>query len=435
MKRLALIAGAAVVLLSGIGAGAYFYLGPKLASDGAAPVAHLGHKTETSVSGSEVKAQKSAELRRLLEQLGTAQDRVVRGDRSALADQGRLLTEISDVLRHFERPDWDNYANVRGAFVYVLSGGDYGVLKPLANDESLYEADRTLAQGIMQFAQGNASEAKKLLSDVDPRSLDVSLVGPFALAQASFYIGHEDGKAIELLDEARLVCPHTAIEEAAARREIPILVSSGDTDRAVMLMSDYLRRFGKSIYAWKLFRDFSAAAAKRDEFSNGDLVDKLDVATSTADKQARIDLFLAMAGAALPHGRIALAKAAAGKVLSLKPESIEDIDRATLYGAAAKAPTTQAAEALNALHQIALDRFSGDDAEIHEVAGYVAHTVARDKIVDGDKDRRTDEHTNQSNSGGGSPPKSQELSIIANAVESADAALKEADMVMSGNVK
>jgi chemotaxis protein MotC len=435
MKRLALIAGAAVVLLSGIGAGAYFYLMPPLVSGAAPPASHLGHQTETSVSGSEIKAQKSAELRRLLERLGTVQDRVVRGDHAALADQGRLLTEISDVLRHFEKRDWDNYANIRGAFVYVLSGGDYGVLKPLADDEALYEADRTLAQGIMQFAQGRTGEAKKLLSDLDPRSLDISLVGPFALAQASFYIGHDDAKAIELLDEARLVCPHTAIEEAAARREIPILIGSGDTGRAMMLMSDYLRRFGKSIYAWKLFRDFSAAAAKRDEFSNGDLVDKLDVATSTADKQARIDLFLAMAGAALPPGRIALAKAAAGKVLSLKPESIEDIDRATLYGAAAKAPTTQAAEALSALHQITIGRFSGDDAEIHEVAGYVAHTVTRDKIADIDKDRKTDERANQSSSGGGSPPKSQELSIVANAVESADAALKEADMVMSGNVK
>lgn len=435
MKRLALIAGAAVVLLSGIGAGVYFYFKPSLVSGAATPASRLGHKTEASASGSEINTDKSAELRRLIERLESVQDRVVRGDHDALPDQGRLLTEISGVLRHFEKQDWDNYANVRSAFVYVLSGGDYGVLKPLADDESLYEADRTLAQGIMQFAQGKTAAARKLLSDVDPRSLDVSLVGPFALARASFYIGHDNAKAIELLDEARLACPHTAIEEAAARREIPVLIDNGDTARAMVLMGDYLRRFGKSIYAWKLFRDFSVAAAKRDEFDSNDVVDKLTVATSTADKQARIDLFLAMADAALPPGRIVLAKAAASKVLSLKPEAAEDIDRATLYEAAAKAPTTSAAEALSALHQIAVDRLSGGDTEIHEVAGYIAHTVTRDKIAASDEVRRPGERMEQSSAGGESPAKSHELSLVANAVKSADAALKEADMVMSGNMK
>lgn len=435
MKRLALIAGAAVVLLSGIGAGVYFYLKPSLVSGAATPVPRAGHKTETSVSGADVKTDKSIELRQLIERLGAVQDRVVHGDQDALADQGRLLTEVSGVLRHFEKQDWDNYANVRGAFVYVLSGGDYGVLKPLADDESLYEADRKLAQGIMQFAQGKTGAARKLLSDVDPRSLDASLVGPFALARASFYIGHDDAKAIELLDEARLASPHTAIEEAAARREIPLLIGSGDTARAMVLMGDYLRRFGKSIYAWKLFQDFSTAAAKRDDFNSGDVVDKLTTATSTADKQARVDLFLAMAGAALPPGRIVLARAAASKVLSLKPEATEDIDRATLYEAAANAPTTRAAEALSALHQITLDRLSDNDTEIHEVAGYIAHTVTLDKIaVDGDV-RKPAEGMNQSSAGGENPAKSHELSLVANAVESADAALKEADLVMSRNVK
>jgi chemotaxis protein MotC len=430
MKRVALIAGAAVVLLSGIGAGIYFYLKPSLVSRAAMPAPRPNHKMEAAIGDPNAKIEKSAELSRLVERLGAVQDRVVRGDHGALADQGRLLSEISGVLRHFEKRDWNSYANVRGAFVYVLSGGDYGVLKPLAEDNSRYEADRMLAQGIMQYGQGKTNAARKLLADVDPRSLDVSLVGPFALARASFYIGHDDAKAIALLDEARLASPHTAIEEAAARREIPVLIGSGDTSRAMLLMTDYLRRFGKSIYAWKLFRDFSAAVAKREEFDSSDVVDKLTTATSAADKQSRIDLLLAMAAAALPPGRIVLARAAASEALSLKPDSAEDIDRATLYEAAANAPTTHAAEALTALHQIAVEHLSDSDIEIHEVAGYIAHTVTSDKVTADDEAHKLSEQKSVESS---STP--HELSLVSSAVESADAAIKEADMVMSGNVK
>lgn len=430
MKRLALLAGAAIVLLSGIGAGAYFYLKRSPVSGAAKPAARSIIRTDASVVDPRIKTEKSADLSRLIERLGAVQDRVVRGDHGALADQSRLLTEISGVLRQFEKPDWDNYANVRGAFVYVLSGGDYGVLKPLADDESRYEADRTLAQGLMQYAQGQTKAARKLLADVDPRSLDVSLVGPFALARASLHIGEDDKKAIALLDEARLASPHTAIEEAAARREIPVLMGNGDAARAMLLMTDYLRRFGKSIYAWKLFHDFSAAVAKRDEFDNGGIVDKLTAATSTADKQPRVDLLLAMAAAALPPGRIALARAAAKEALSLKPDSMEDIDRATLYEAAANAPTTRAAEALTGLHQIAIDGLPASDREIHEAAGYIARTVTLDKIAGEDNARKLSEKN-----GAGNPPTPHELSRVSSAVESADAAIKEADMILSGNVK
>lgn len=429
MKRPVLIAGAAV-LLTGIGTGAYFYLKPMLASGAATPAARSNSRAEASIGGLGINAEKGVELSRLVQRLGIVQDRVVRGDNGALADQDRLLTEISGVLRHFEKPDWDNYTQVRDAFIYVLSGGDYGVLKPLADDESRYEADRTLAQGIMHYAQGQTNPARKLLADVDPRTLDVSLVGPFALARASLYLGHDDAKATALLDEARLACPHTAIEEAAARREIPVLMASGDTTRAVLLMTDYLRRFGKSIYAWKLFRDFSAAVVKRDEVDSRDMVDKLTIATSTADRQSRIDLFLAMAAAALPSGRIVLARAAASEALALKPDSAEDINRATLYEAAANAPTARAAEALSGLHQIAVDRLSDNDIDIHGVAGYIAHTVTVDKIVPNNEARKRGEEKSAESS-----PAPQELSRVSSAVESADAAIKEADRIMSGNMK
>lgn len=431
MKRIALIAAACFVLLSGIGGVAYFFLRFEAFSKAQPSAGKPGHKSVASSDTTSPSAEKGKKLRRLVEDLGDVQDKIVYGDRQALSDQGRLMAEISGTLREFEKRDWDDYANVRTAFVYVLSGGDYAVLKPLIDSDVLSDADNELAQGIMQFAQGRSSAARKSLSEVDPRSLDVSLVGPFALARSSFYIGHDDAKAIALLDEARLASPHTAIEEAAARREIAILVSTGDKTRAMMLMADYLRRFGKSIYSWKLFHDFAVAVTKRDDLDSGKVVDDLVATTTTADAKARTSLFLSLAGEGLLRGRIVLAKAAASEVLALKPESADDLDKAMLYEAAAEAPTSRAPDALETLQQISGDRLSDDDVEIHQVAGEIARTVSGNAL-NATAARRAVGTPGVVEKATSNPLKSPR---VAEVIESADTALKEADLIISGNEK
>jgi chemotaxis protein MotC len=431
MKRIALIAAAAFVLLSGIGGGAYLFFASGVLSKAPALAGKPGHKSVASSDAGSPSADRGRNLRRLLDNLGAIQDKVIYGDRDALSEQGHVVAEISSALRQFTKEDWNDYANVRAAFVYVLSGGDVAVLKPLIKSGVLSQADEQLAQGIMQFAQGRASDARKSLSEVDPRSLDVSLVGPFALARSTFYIDHDNAKAIALLDEARLASPHTAIEEAAARREIAILVSAGDTTRAMMLVADYLRRFGKSVYSWKLFRDFAVAVTKREGLDSSKIVDKLVATTTTADVKARTNLFLSLASEGLLRGRIALAKAAASEVLALKPESPEDLDKALLYQAAAEAPTSHAQDALQMLQHISGDRLSDEDMAIHEVAGEIASAVS------GKTPELTRAQTTAAVGTDGGKLTSDPLKSprVAGAIKSADAALKEADLIISGDEK
>ncbi|HVJ76418.1 MAG TPA: hypothetical protein VM620_01190 [Hyphomicrobium sp.] len=425
MKRIALIA-AAVLLLGGMGGGAFFYLKPRFFAHSERAAAASHHKTAVATKATNKKASDGEDLLQLVQKLGGIQDRIIYGDHGALAEQRRLLQRISRVLQNFEKQDWNDYANVRAAFIYVLSGGDYHALASLTKDDTLSEADRALARGIIQFAGGQVSEAQELLGDIDPRSLDVGLVGPFALAQASLYIGQDDAKATARLDDARLTLPHTAIEEAAARREIPILVKTGQSRRAMMLMSDYVRRFGKSIYAAKLFRDFARVVAESADFANADVVAELVSETKPADPKVKTNLFLDLAAESLARGRIAVAKAAASEVLAIEPDASEERRKAMLYKAAAEAPTLHAAEALQALSEITSDRLSEDDAQFHEVAGYIARTVSDSRI------------------GNVVPPKpkiaSQTVSNkpalpgrVASAIETADAALKKANMFISGN--
>ena len=338
MKRIGLIASA-FLLFAGVVAGAFYYLMPKLTLAETLPELHPGHAIASYAGQSEADAQSRKRTLELVEALGGVQDRIIGGDREAIADQSRLLSEIAGVIRYFEKKDWDDYVKLRASFVYVLSGGDPEVLKPYVNGSTPNEADRKLAHGIMSFAQGQTKAARKLFQDIDPRSLDVSLVGPFALARASLYLDKDGSKAIYLLDEARLASPNTAIEEAAARREIPLLVSSGDAIRGMMLAADYVHRFGKSIYARKLFRDLSQAVAQRDDMDDAAVITGLMGAIEGTDQQVRAKLLLNMSAEALLHGRLVLAKTAAGEVLKMGNGSAEDQEKARLYQAAADAPS------------------------------------------------------------------------------------------------
>jgi chemotaxis protein MotC len=427
MKRLALISAALFVALTGVAAGAAFYFQPALIFGEAKPDGPLAHAVPSYIAKPANEMQARQSTLRLVEQLGAIQDKIIRGDRAALAEQARLLRDIAYEVRQFGPDDWKDYINVRTSLLYVLSGGDAHVLAPLIDSNALGTADQKLAAGIVSFAQGQPRAARKLFMEIDPRSLDVSLVGPFALARASLYLDDNHAKAIELLDDARLACPHTAIDEAAARREIPILIGMGERDRALMLTTSYVREFGKSIYAWKLFRDFAEATAKRSDMDDPTTVDRLAASFDDQDMQVASELFIDVAGEALLQGKLKLARAAADRILKIENAAPETLDKARLYRAAAEAPSADAGDALRALNQITADRLSDDDTEIREVAGFIAKSVVGNEIAAGRDDMKA--------RSGGTIAENPILPKAAAALGKADALLKEADQIIARSEK
>lgn len=420
MKRLVWIAIGGVTLAA-LAGGVFFYLGAGHQHEAGpdAQASRQQHKT-SATTDEERDASVRAQTLGLLEELNAVQDRVIAGDRGALAEQSRLMATIASVLRKFQQENWNDYANVRAAFVYVLSGGEPDVLNPLLNDDMLYAADRDLAEGIMSFARGDTQAARKSFDEIDPRSLDIRLTGPFALARASLYIGEDEKKAISLLDDARIAGPHTAIEEAAVRRQIPILMDVGDTPRATMLMADYVRRFGKSAYAWKLFQSFAVSIAKQADLEDQKMMEDLLSAISTADPKSKANLCLGIASEALLNGRIALAGLAADAVLKITPLLPDQLEKARLYRAAADAPSTRAEEALAILSQMSRNRLSENDNEIREVASFIARTV-----IESGKQRPTQMKQTKAGAEGTDTPRPP------GALEQAESAMKEADKLIS----
>lgn len=373
MKRWLLIGAGAFVAVACAGGAAYYFLAPGSSDTAGAADAHAAK----TASRDTATVDRNDNVAQLMHELASVQDAVAYGSKDAIANQRRLTAEIDESFSNFESKDWSLYRNFRAALVFVLSGGEPDIIeRALADNTSVGEADEKLARGIMSFAIGEAKAARTVFDEIDPRSLDTALVGPFALARASLYLEKDPEQAIKFLDEARLACPHTAIDEAAMRREIPLLIAQGSLERAKFLVADYLRRFGKSLYAPKMFRDFAGEMAKSLGQDEEAFVLSLAEQLDTVDPKVIAKFFISIAAEALPHGHLQLAKASAEEVLKLKMAAPEDVARAKLYVAAANAPSPQSAQALTDLRAMGDSGLSLEDAGIREVAQFVAGVVS-----------------------------------------------------------
>ena len=115
MKRLVVIAGA-LLLVSGAAAGAYIYFAPAIDLAETLQGLHPGHAIAKYANVSDEKSASRKRTLQLVEELGGVQDRIIRGDHAAIAEQARLLSEIADVVRGFTPEDWSDYVKVRATF-------------------------------------------------------------------------------------------------------------------------------------------------------------------------------------------------------------------------------------------------------------------------------------------------------------------------------
>ncbi len=321
-------------------------------------------------------------VKALVRDLGIAQDGVAQGVRDAVDLQDHIIIEIAETLDEIDVRNWLSPPDYNSVLVYVLSGGEPDVLRKIVDTGAGSEFERRLAEGVLQFAENDPEKARTSLETIEPRLLEAQLMGPVSLAKASVYAKKEPDKAIALLDDARLINPHTAIEEAAIRRQLPLLIRKGEVRRAMLLATDYIHRFGKSAYSSSFLEDFSrfyVSDGKHDsEFAALQFKDMID----SAVPEVRAEAFLAMSREALLKGRLILGRAMAQSAAEVSGQSSIIYDRARLYLAAANAPTENAATAQARLAEPMSPEMSDEDAEIRSAAKEIAGSVLRKADVE-----------------------------------------------------
>lgn len=271
--------------------------------------------------------------------LQTLQTQIAGGNAAAVAAQRELLAVMAGKFLTADPTVWQDGRNARAAVTYTLSGGSPQLMRGLLALTPPIAIDANLAEGALAYIENREDDARQHLLPLDARTLPMSLGGQVALVQAGLVARDDLGRAIRLLDDARLLMPGTLVEEAALRREVFLVAQSGNLDRFEFLSRQYLRRFGTSIYAEDFRQRFATAIARLGIADGDDRFPRLEAILKSSDPENQRALFLQLAQAAVIHGKLSTARAAAADAAALAPRGGGDAMRAGLYDAAASITT------------------------------------------------------------------------------------------------
>jgi chemotaxis protein MotC len=184
------------------------------------------------------------------------------GDPSARTEVASRFDAIERSIESADPEMWTDEKNLRVAVVYLLCGGAPAGLREMLEAGFVGAPLAPLLEASLRYAEGQDVGAKAL-ADFNPRSLPPVLGGHLALVQGGSLIGVDNKKAVDLLDLARLLLPSSFVEEAALRREIPLLNPMDDYNKINLLASRYGEKYSKSPYAEAFWRQTGPAIVLR----------------------------------------------------------------------------------------------------------------------------------------------------------------------------
>jgi chemotaxis protein MotC len=303
-----------------------------------------------------------ARLSDMVDDLQRLQVQIAQGDRSAYADQLKLLKTASAAIAAAKPETWKDRREADSLVVYILSGGSPGAVVSLLKDAPMIESARSLARGALAYVTSHETDALALLGAADLNALDARAAGEVAFARSVLETKRDPKAAVAFLDWARLLAPGGLVEEAALRREIELVAETGDARRTAILTRQYSTRFAASLYAADFFRDLAGAIARfglADDPANYQLLSK---AVAMLPPDIRRDFLLTVAETAVVFARFDAAAAAATEVLrSSHPDSADEA-RARLYVDAGRIFSGGYDAAIADLRGLAASRFGRSDA-------------------------------------------------------------------------
>jgi chemotaxis protein MotC len=312
----------------------------------------------------------------LVATLQNSQAEIAQGNLAAYAAQPKLLRDISEAFAAMKPDVWKNPREARAAIIYMLSGGQPRTIMRLIDSGKLPADEEKMMKGALAYVLGHEAEARKLLAEIDPKSLDPALGGQIAFVQSVLLTTADPKKAVALLDVARLLMPGGLVEEAALRREVFLVGdNAGEADKFVTLAGQYLGRYPKSPYADNFLKSFTATVIRLRLAEDVDNFPKLERMTESLSGDDRRAFFLTIARAALVSGKIAMADVAASKALTLAQADSSDDARGRLYQAAARYLTDEYESGFTQLQAIDAKKLAKRDVALLAAARNVARRI------------------------------------------------------------
>lgn len=305
------------------------------------------------------------------------QDKIVLGSADAQSKLPKLIGQIAEQLLAAEPSLWRDSRNDHAAVIYTLSGGQPRVIRKVLQLGYASEAERNLMAGTLAYVEGQQAKARQILMTIDARALAPSVGGYVALAQSALIAREDAGRAMGLLDEARILAPGTLVEEAALRRSAFLADEMSDLGRFVTSSSQYFRRYEKSVYAANFHHRFAESVAHFGLTSDLAQRAKLINLLNELDSEEQLKLYLLIAQSGILKGNIEPARAAAEQAVRLSQKTGIEKNRATLYEATTKILMTPPEAGLRELAEIDGTHLQKRDAELKDVVTKMGAEIQR----------------------------------------------------------
>jgi chemotaxis protein MotC len=300
----------------------------------------------------------------IVRSLDALQDQIVQGNLAAQRALPHVIAQMADKLLTADPQSWRQAKNTRAIVTYTLSGGQARVIQKVIEIGNASEPEKRLMEGSLAYVDGHEAKATQLLMPIDAKSLPPTVGGHLALVQAMLVSRDDPKRSNELLDLARILVPGTLVEETALRREIFNLSDGGDVNKFILLSSQYLRRFQKSLYAENFKQRFSATVIHLEMTDDPAQFDKVVKATNELDPEDQLHLYMLIAQTAILNGSANVARQAAEKAIAIAKDGSTDEMRAQLFEAAAMILTNNYDQGLAKLKAIDSTQMSKHDLEL-----------------------------------------------------------------------
>lgn len=304
----------------------------------------------------------------IIRSLEALHDQMVLGSRAAQSAMPGVLRQLGAKLMAAEPSVWKDARNTRAVVIYILSGGEIRVARKVLSSGTPPAAEKQLIEGALAYLEGLKPQAKGLLENVDPRSLEAAVGSHVALAQAALIAEEKPAKAMKLLDLARVLAPGTLVEDAALRREVFLAEQSVDFDKFTAMSDQYFRRYHRSVYADTFKREFAIALTRISQSGNARQLAALSTLLTELAPQEQMRLYLHVAQVSIINGKSVTAKWAAMAAMLLTPHNSLEAHRAALYDGIASILTSDYDHGMAELKGLDGIRLSASDTQLRDAA-------------------------------------------------------------------
>ena len=295
------------------------------------------------------------------------------------------LTQVRDlylnILRQAAASGSQGQTMREMAEVFVLSGGESGVLAHWKQGLDPNSQESKILDGVLAYGEGKTLEAEAILLNLDAMSLTPWRGGHLALAQALLTVRTDPKRALGYLRTAALLLPGTLVEEAALRQSAILAARTGDAAEFSSAINTYFRRFPRSAYLPGFETQVTSYIVR---FAAKDGVHILrELVRALPEGWGRCwTCFLAtVAEQALLAGKVELAAAASAAGMPFVANGSSERSRLLLYAGAADVLTGKLQDGMASLRSVQEAKLSEDSRRLLDATLSIADKVRKTPVL------------------------------------------------------